>query len=254
MALSRKKQRMKQPDWLENGEGHYKTRTFVFQSHKESLTVKITEMLDPSYGMYVWPCGPVLAQYLWFHREHIKGKRVLELGAGTGLPGILAALLGCRVTLSDSATLSHCLRHCQRNVEANGLTPSEVPVVGITWGLFSPALFQLGPIDIILGSDCFYDPKDFENIVVTVSYLLHQNPHGRFWCTYQIRSAEHSLEALLKQWNLVCIQVPLDNFEADSPNLAGSGLPGAHTIEMLVMSVDTTVETSANAAADKAKT
>ncbi|KAK8756779.1 hypothetical protein V5799_000519 [Amblyomma americanum] len=80
MALSRKKQRMKQPDYMENGDGSYKTRTFVFQSHKESLTVKIIEMMDPSYGMYVWPCSPVLAQYLWFNREHIKGKRILEVG------------------------------------------------------------------------------------------------------------------------------------------------------------------------------
>lgn len=249
MALSRKKQRMKQPDYMENGDAGYKTRTFVFQSHKESLTVKIIETMDPSYGMYVWPCSPVLAQYLWFNREHIKGKRILEIGAGTGLPGIVAALLGSRVTLSDSSPLG--LKHCQRNVEANGLTANEVPVVGISWGLFNPALFQLGPIDIILGSDCFYDPKDFENIIVTVSYLLHQNPHGRFWCTYQIRSADYSMEGLLKQWNLVCVQVPLENFEADSPNLAGSGLPGTHTIEMLVMSVNTTVEPSA---ADKAKT
>lgn len=49
MALSRKKQRMKQPDWLENGDGNCKTRTFVFQSHKESLSVKIIEVsLSPT--------------------------------------------------------------------------------------------------------------------------------------------------------------------------------------------------------------
>lgn len=58
------------------------------------------------------------------------------------------------------------------------------------------------------------------------------------------------MEGLLKQWNLVCVRVPLENFEADSPNLAGSGLPGTHTIEMLVMSVDTA---AADKAADKAK-
>lgn len=59
------------------------------------------------------------------------------------------------------------------------------------------------------------------------------------------------MEGLLRQWNLVCVQVPLENFEADSPNLAGSGLPGQHTVEMLVMSVNTAVEASATA--DKAK-
>ncbi|VDI80087.1 Hypothetical predicted protein [Mytilus galloprovincialis] len=28
--------------------------------------------------MYVWPCSPVLAQYIWYHRALIKGKTVLE--------------------------------------------------------------------------------------------------------------------------------------------------------------------------------
>lgn len=94
----------------------------------------------------------------------------LQIGAGTGLPGILAALLGSRVTLSDSAPLG--IRNCERNVEANGLTSNEVPVVGISWGLFNPALFQLGPIDIILGSDCFYDPKGKQGAVIAVLAFL----------------------------------------------------------------------------------
>lgn len=37
------------------------------------------QVLDPSYGMYVWPCAPVLAQYIWYQREYIRGKRVLEV-------------------------------------------------------------------------------------------------------------------------------------------------------------------------------
>jgi len=32
-------------------------------------------------------------------------------------------------------------------------------VIGITWGIYNPAILNLSPIDIILGSDCFYDTK-----------------------------------------------------------------------------------------------
>ncbi|XP_022645245.1 uncharacterized protein LOC111243645 isoform X2 [Varroa destructor] len=219
-----------------------KTRNFVFESSKERIRVKILELIDANYGLYVWPCAPVLAQYIWFYRDHVKNKRVLELGAGTGLPGILAALLGARVTLSDSANYPLNIRHCQQNVEENGLSTTEVPVLGVTWGAFSPSLFELGPVDLILGSDILYDTKDFENVIVTASYLLHQNQHARFWSTYQIRNPEYNLEKLLKKWNLVCMRVPLDHFDADTPSIGGSSLPGVQNIEMLVMTVDPTQE------------
>ena len=42
-------------------------------------------------GLYIWPSSPVLAWYLWLHHSKFTGKRVLELGAGTALPGILLA-------------------------------------------------------------------------------------------------------------------------------------------------------------------
>lgn len=35
--------------------------------------------LDGDYGMYTWPCAPVLAQYVYSKREFIKSKKVLEV-------------------------------------------------------------------------------------------------------------------------------------------------------------------------------
>lgn len=37
------------------------------------------QVLHLQYGMYVWPCAVVLAQYLWFHRGSLPGKAVLEV-------------------------------------------------------------------------------------------------------------------------------------------------------------------------------
>ena len=71
-----------------------------------TVTVTIPEQLAASYGnvvlvmimtmimtpgLYIWPSSPVLAWYLWLHHSMFAGKRVLELGAGTALPGILLA-------------------------------------------------------------------------------------------------------------------------------------------------------------------
>ncbi|XP_048346245.1 histone-arginine methyltransferase METTL23 isoform X2 [Sphaerodactylus townsendi] len=183
--------------------------------------------------MYVWPCAVVLAQYVWFHRRLVRDKRILELGAGVSLPGILAAKCGAEVTLSDNAALPQCLANCRRSCEMNNL--SGVFVTGITWGQISPALLALPPVDIILASDVFFEPEDFEDVISTVHYLMEKNTHTQFWTTYQVRSADWSIQGLLLKWEMESIYVPLQSFEANKEQLAHSHLPGRHTIEMMVI-------------------
>ncbi|KAM6317438.1 LOW QUALITY PROTEIN: histone-arginine methyltransferase METTL23 [Podargus strigoides] len=195
----------------------------------------VFQVLDSQYGMYVWPCAVVLAQYLWVHRSSLPGKRVLEVGAGVSLPGVVAAKCGAEVILSDSEELPQCLQNCRQSCLMNDLP--HIPVIGLTWGRVSPELLSLAPVDIILGSDVFFDPKDFEDILTTVYFLLEKNPHAQFWTTYQVRSADWSIEALLCKWKLKNIQVPLHSFNADKEHLASSSLPGRHTIEMMIISL-----------------
>ena len=61
-------------------------------------------------------------RYLWLHQSELKkGSRVLELGAGTALPGLLLAKLGHQVTLSDSLLLPHTLDNCREAAKCNEL-------------------------------------------------------------------------------------------------------------------------------------
>ena len=73
------------------------------------------------------------------------------------LPGVVAARCGAKVILSDSAKTPVCLENCRRSCDANGLP--DVPVLGLTWGEISPDLALLPELDIILGSDVFYEPQ-----------------------------------------------------------------------------------------------
>ena len=61
-----------------------------------TLIIKQAEVGD--VGCVVWDAAIVLAKYLEtedFARRHaLTGKRVVELGAGTGLVGLVAAVLG----------------------------------------------------------------------------------------------------------------------------------------------------------------
>jgi hypothetical protein len=69
----------------------------------EPINVKLLVDAGPGCGGIAWPAGEVLSQYL-VHRgpEFMQGRRVLELGSGTGLVGLVAAQLGAsKVTITD---------------------------------------------------------------------------------------------------------------------------------------------------------
>ncbi|XP_075998851.1 histone-arginine methyltransferase METTL23 [Genypterus blacodes] len=215
----------------------YKDFTFEEINSQQSLAVSIPEVLDPQYGMYVWPCAVVLAQYLWTHKSQLRDQTVLELGAGVSLPGVVAAKCGAKVILSDSTKTPLCLENCRRSCEANSLP--DVCVLGLTWGQVLPDVVLLPKLDIILGSDVFYEPEDFEDVLVTVAFLLRKNPKAQFWTTYQERSADWSIEALLHKWKLRCVNVQLESFNANKGCLAGSTLPGSHSIQMMIITLKT---------------
>lgn len=169
------------------------------------LNIVFLQLLQASYSFYTWPSAPVLAWFLWENRAAIINKNILEIGSGTALPGILAAKCGANVTLSDSVTLPKSLAHIQRSCVLNNLKLDEnIRLIGLTWGLFLNNFESLGPIDYILGSDCFYDPTIFEDILVSVAYVLDLNPGAKFLCTYQERSSDWTIEPLLDKWQLKC--------------------------------------------------
>ncbi len=57
-------------------------------------------------GLDLWPASALLCEQLLGYPELIRGRRVLELGSGVGLVGLLAARAGAaHVTLSDNDNL-----------------------------------------------------------------------------------------------------------------------------------------------------
>ncbi|XP_069510761.1 histone-arginine methyltransferase METTL23 isoform X2 [Ambystoma mexicanum] len=118
-----------------------------------------------------------------------------------------------------------------------------VKVFGFTWGDISPELLALSPVDIILGSDVFYEPEDFEDILTSLKFLFAKNSHAQFWTSYQVRSADWSIEDLLHKWEFKCAHIPLKSFGADGARLAGSDLPGRHTVQMMILTATNSTET-----------
>jgi predicted nicotinamide N-methyase len=98
------------------------------------------------YGIVLWPAALALAHEV--ASRAVAGMRLLELGAGTGLPGIVAATLGASVVQTDRHELA--LSVCKRNADRNGVTTIEHRASDWT------AWEDRERYDGILGSDILY--------------------------------------------------------------------------------------------------
>lgn len=70
------------------------------------------------YGVVLWPAALALAHEIATRADEFRGRSVLELGAGTGLPGLVAAGVGAKVVQTDRHGLA--LAVCRLNGERNG--------------------------------------------------------------------------------------------------------------------------------------
>lgn len=100
------------------------------------------------YGVMLWPASIALAHEVVERASALAGKRVLELGAGTGVPGIVAASLGARVLQTDRNEVA--LHVCAMNAERNRV--SGIELRSADWETFTSEQ----PFDVILGSDVLY--------------------------------------------------------------------------------------------------
>lgn len=68
-------------------------------------------------GYVNWPAATILARWLALHPRAVAGKAVMEVGAGLGLCGLVAARWAREVLLTDYNLA--CLERLQRHVELN---------------------------------------------------------------------------------------------------------------------------------------
>jgi tetratricopeptide (TPR) repeat protein len=121
-------------------------------------------------GTMIWECGIVLAGYLMHSltAEQLRGKRVLELGAGTGVAGLAASALGAHAVLTDLEPVARLLRcNVGLNREALLAAGGSAEVLPLDWndaaphGATAAALpegLAEGRLDLVLGADLVFQP------------------------------------------------------------------------------------------------
>ncbi|XP_051869670.1 EEF1A lysine methyltransferase 3-like [Pristis pectinata] len=149
--------------------------TIIFENKYEfcGYNLKIARFINANLGFsaYVWEAGVALCRYFEKQNASFTGKRVIELGSGTGIVGILTTLLGGEVTMTDKPNI---LKQIENNVSIN--IPSacrhRVKVRALTWGEDHTSFPT--DYDFILGSDIVYSSVSYPALMETLRHLANQ--------------------------------------------------------------------------------
>ncbi|KAL4186992.1 hypothetical protein AMTRI_Chr09g16630 [Amborella trichopoda] len=188
-------------------EGDASSTATSSSSSSSSSTSMEPQVMREDYGMFTWPSSVVLAEYVWQQRAHFSGRTVIELGAGTALPGLVAAKVGADVILTDSSNRPEILDNMRQTCDLNKVN---CKIMGLTWGEWDAGFCSLNP-QIVLGADVLYDSSDFEDLFASVTFLLRSTPGSIFITAYHNRSGHHLVEYLMVKWGLKCVKL-LDAF------------------------------------------
>jgi predicted nicotinamide N-methyase len=115
--------------------------------------------VPPPYWAFAWAGGQALARFLLDNPDQVAGRRVLDLGAGSGIASIAAMKAGAaHATGSDIDALA--LAAITLNAEANGVQveTTKADLLGA-----EPAVF-----DVVLVGDLFYERALAERVLTFV--------------------------------------------------------------------------------------
>lgn len=155
-------------------------------------TVLIRQLPSQGLSFQLWPAATTLVTLLDHHCSNPASSplspviaafssstaplKVLELGSGTGLVGIAAAItLGANVTVTD---LPHVIPNLQYNADANAEAVAagggNVEVAALRWGKEGDGDVEMigKDFDLILASDVVYHDHLYEPLLYTLRLVM----------------------------------------------------------------------------------
>jgi predicted nicotinamide N-methyase len=117
------------------------------------------------YWAELWPSAHVLAEHL--AGRDLRGRRVVELGCGVGLPSVVAALGGADVLATD--WYGEALAFVAANAAAAG---AAVATLAVDWAAPPAALLERPAADLVVGADLLYEERNGPALAALVPRIL----------------------------------------------------------------------------------
>ncbi|RFU29822.1 hypothetical protein B7463_g6517, partial [Scytalidium lignicola] len=182
------------------------TYTLPTQNNK-TLTLRLVGH-NPLWGHHLWNGGRLISSYIEARPELVRGKTVLELGAGAGLPSLVSAVLGARKVVVSDYPDADLVQNLVFNVEANegviygsesaegkdrgGGERERIVVAGYCWGAdVAPLLLHIdhdprrgekdgdSGFDVLILADLLFNHSEHAKLVDTVKWTLARRGNAR---------------------------------------------------------------------------
>jgi nicotinamide N-methyltransferase len=140
-----------------------------------------------SQGHHLWNAGRTTSTYLEQHASDlVKGKTVLELGAGAGLPSLICAINGAkRVVVTDYPDVE-LIDNLRYNVDHCELlpTPQSITAEGYLWGAPITDIVKHLPetdetFDVLILADLLFNHSEHAKLIKTVQLTLKKSPASK---------------------------------------------------------------------------
>jgi predicted nicotinamide N-methyase len=146
---------------------------------ENATEVEISQNLQFGYAGEVWDAALVFSHFIINkHNRHnfsFVGKTILELGSGTGICGLMAAIKNAKkVYLTDKEENLDILK---KNYELNKhlITLTEVVITSLNWTKPEEYAHITDKIDMIICSDIVWDLKLYDSIINVMDYFTEVN-------------------------------------------------------------------------------
>ena len=128
------------------------------------------------HGDVVWAAGEELARRILAHEAPFEavgmGTRVLEMGAGCGLPSLAAAHGGADVVATDAPVAGGIVALAATARRMGPTFDGRLRVRRLDWGDAA----REGPFDVVLMADIIYAPTAHEKLLATLRGVFEANP------------------------------------------------------------------------------
>lgn len=159
---------------------------YVRPSTGQPLSIQVIDH-HVLWANYLWNGAHWLSDYIDRQAEEFSGKRILELGAGAGLPSIMAIQAGAtKVVTTDypDEELMEVIR-CNAHDLLSSTQIDRLKVTGYLWGSEVEPLLSLNegqPFDMVFLCDLVFNHSEHRALLKTVKKCLATQ--GIAWCVF----------------------------------------------------------------------